>query len=254
MLQEAFAGQDTLICYAVKANSNQAVLADAGPPRRRHGCRLGGRAAPRARGRRAGRRRSSSPASARRARRWPSRSTKASSASTSSPSPSSKRLSEVARALGRTARIALRVNPDVDAKTHAKISTGKAENKFGIPFARCAAALRQGAQAAGHRRRRHPYAHRQPDHRPRAVPQRVPRCCVSWRRPASATATRSAISTSAAASGCPTVEARGAAAPRRLCALSCKEIARRPRAQARARARPCHRRQCRHPRFARAST
>jgi diaminopimelate decarboxylase len=43
-------------------------------------------------------------------------------------------LSEVATGLGRTARIALRVNPDVDAKTHAKIATGKAENKFGVPF------------------------------------------------------------------------------------------------------------------------
>ncbi|MGQ7409890.1 hypothetical protein ACTGWG_12740, partial [Streptococcus suis] len=40
-------------------------------------------------------------------------------------------LSAVATEMGRTARIALRVNPDVDAKTHAKISTGKAENKFG---------------------------------------------------------------------------------------------------------------------------
>ena len=43
-------------------------------------------------------------------------------------------LSSVAAELGRTARIALRVNPDVDAKTHAKISTGKAENKFGVPY------------------------------------------------------------------------------------------------------------------------
>jgi diaminopimelate decarboxylase len=43
-------------------------------------------------------------------------------------------LSAVATEMGRTARIALRVNPDVDAKTHAKISTGKAENKFGIAF------------------------------------------------------------------------------------------------------------------------
>lgn len=43
-------------------------------------------------------------------------------------------LSEVAASMGRTARVALRVNPDVDAKTHAKISTGKAENKFGIAF------------------------------------------------------------------------------------------------------------------------
>jgi diaminopimelate decarboxylase len=43
-------------------------------------------------------------------------------------------LSHVASGLGRTARIALRVNPDVDAKTHAKIATGKAENKFGVPY------------------------------------------------------------------------------------------------------------------------
>ncbi|MGI9477212.1 MAG: diaminopimelate decarboxylase [Hyphomicrobiaceae bacterium] len=43
-------------------------------------------------------------------------------------------LSEVAASLGMTARIAIRVNPDVDAKTHAKISTGKSENKFGVPY------------------------------------------------------------------------------------------------------------------------
>ena len=43
-------------------------------------------------------------------------------------------LSEVATAMGKTAAISIRVNPDVDAKTHAKISTGKAENKFGVPF------------------------------------------------------------------------------------------------------------------------
>ena len=43
-------------------------------------------------------------------------------------------LNEVAAELGKTAPIALRLNPDVDAKTHAKITTGKAENKFGISF------------------------------------------------------------------------------------------------------------------------
>jgi diaminopimelate decarboxylase len=43
-------------------------------------------------------------------------------------------LSETAATLGRPARIAFRVNPDIDAKTHHKIATGKAENKFGIPF------------------------------------------------------------------------------------------------------------------------
>jgi diaminopimelate decarboxylase len=44
-------------------------------------------------------------------------------------------LSDTAAALGKTARIALRVNPDIDAKTHHKIATGKAENKFGVAFA-----------------------------------------------------------------------------------------------------------------------
>ena len=49
--------------------------------------------------------------------------------------PELRALSEIAIARGRTARIAFRVNPDVDAKTHHKIATGKAENKFGVPFA-----------------------------------------------------------------------------------------------------------------------
>ncbi len=43
-------------------------------------------------------------------------------------------LSAIASSKGRDAEISLRVNPDIDAKTHAKIATGKAENKFGIPL------------------------------------------------------------------------------------------------------------------------
>jgi diaminopimelate decarboxylase len=43
-------------------------------------------------------------------------------------------LSRLATEAGKTARISVRVNPDVDAGTHAKISTGKSENKFGIPI------------------------------------------------------------------------------------------------------------------------
>lgn len=43
-------------------------------------------------------------------------------------------LSEVAAQMGRSARIALRVNPDVDARTHHKISTGRAGDKFGVPW------------------------------------------------------------------------------------------------------------------------
>ena len=49
--------------------------------------------------------------------------------------PELRALSETAEALGATAKVAFRVNPDIDAKTHHKIATGKAENKFGIPFA-----------------------------------------------------------------------------------------------------------------------
>jgi diaminopimelate decarboxylase len=45
-------------------------------------------------------------------------------------------LAEIAAALGKVAQATLRVNPDVDAKTHAKISTGKSENKFGVPYDR----------------------------------------------------------------------------------------------------------------------
>ena len=48
--------------------------------------------------------------------------------------PELRALSDVAAARRTTARIAFRVNPDVDAKTHHKIATGKAENKFGVPF------------------------------------------------------------------------------------------------------------------------
>lgn len=47
-------------------------------------------------------------------------------------------LSEIAAELGVKATCTLRVNPDVDARTHAKISTGKAENKFGVAYDRAA--------------------------------------------------------------------------------------------------------------------
>jgi diaminopimelate decarboxylase len=59
------------------------------------------------------------------------------------------RLSAVVTELGRTAPVALRVNPDVDAMTHAKIATGKKENKFGIDFEEAAAAYRLAASLPG---------------------------------------------------------------------------------------------------------
>jgi diaminopimelate decarboxylase len=58
-------------------------------------------------------------------------------------------LSQVAERLGRTARVALRVNPDVDAQTHAKITTGKADNKFGIPYDEAAGLYAHAATLPG---------------------------------------------------------------------------------------------------------
>ena len=58
-------------------------------------------------------------------------------------------LSEVASSLGATAPVSVRVNPDVDAGTHAKISTGKSENKFGIPIGRAAEVYARAASLPG---------------------------------------------------------------------------------------------------------
>ncbi len=57
-------------------------------------------------------------------------------------------IDEIARAKGVRAAIAIRVNPDVDARTHAKISTGKAENKFGISLSRAVAAYAYAGKLA----------------------------------------------------------------------------------------------------------
>jgi diaminopimelate decarboxylase len=134
VLAEAFKGQDALICYAMKANSNQAVL--------RTLARLGAGMDVVSEGELRRALAAGVPAS---------RIIFAGVGKTREEiafaleqdilgfnvesEPELKVLSEEAVRLGRTARIALRVNPDVDAKTHAKIATGKAENKFGIPYA-----------------------------------------------------------------------------------------------------------------------
>jgi diaminopimelate decarboxylase len=58
-------------------------------------------------------------------------------------------LSALSTASGREARISVRVNPDVDAKTHAKIATGKSENKFGIPISRAREVYARAAKLPG---------------------------------------------------------------------------------------------------------
>ncbi|ATI42992.1 diaminopimelate decarboxylase [Pacificitalea manganoxidans] len=63
--------------------------------------------------------------------------------------PEMETLSAVATELGRTAPITIRVNPDVDAKTHAKIATGKSENKFGIPISRAREVYARAAALPG---------------------------------------------------------------------------------------------------------
>ncbi|KPP87458.1 MAG: diaminopimelate decarboxylase [Rhodobacteraceae bacterium HLUCCO07] len=63
--------------------------------------------------------------------------------------PEMRALDEVARAMGVRAPVTVRVNPDVDARTHAKIATGKSENKFGIPISRARAVFAEAAALEG---------------------------------------------------------------------------------------------------------
>jgi diaminopimelate decarboxylase len=132
---EAFAGQNALVCYAMKANSNQAVLktlvnlgagmdvvsegelrralAAGTPPQKIIFSGVGKTREEMALGLLAGIR-----------------------CFNVESEPELEALSEVAAAKGMRAPVAIRVNPDVDARTHAKISTGKSENKFGVPISR----------------------------------------------------------------------------------------------------------------------
>ncbi|MEL7463161.1 MAG: diaminopimelate decarboxylase [Pseudomonadota bacterium] len=63
--------------------------------------------------------------------------------------PELRRLNRVAAAMDKRAAITVRVNPDVDAKTHAKISTGKSEDKFGIPIAKARSVYAEAAAMEG---------------------------------------------------------------------------------------------------------
>jgi diaminopimelate decarboxylase len=63
--------------------------------------------------------------------------------------PEMRLIDQVAQGLGKRAKIAIRVNPDVEAGGHAKISTGKAENKFGVSFAEAERLYANASNAAG---------------------------------------------------------------------------------------------------------
>jgi diaminopimelate decarboxylase len=133
VLANAFRDLDALICFAVKSNSNQAVLAtmarlgagmdvvSEGELRR---ARAAGAAADRIIFAGVGKTRDEMAYALR----------EGILGFNVESEPELLALSEVAVSLGTQASIALRVNPDVDARTHAKISTGKSENKFGVPY------------------------------------------------------------------------------------------------------------------------
>lgn len=145
---EAFAGHPHLVCYAVKANSNIAVLnvlarlgsgfdivsvgelervlRAGGDPRKVVFAGVGKRADEMVRALEAGIRCFNVESEA-----------------------ELERLDEVARRLGRRAPVSLRVNPDVDARTHPYISTGLKENKFGIPMQRAVEICERAAGMRG---------------------------------------------------------------------------------------------------------
>jgi diaminopimelate decarboxylase len=134
VLREAFEGQDVLICYAVKANSNQAVLTTMA----RLGAGMdvvseGELRRARAAGVPAGKIIFAGVGKTRAEMAYALQEGIAGFNVESEPELFA--LSEVAAAMSLRAPVAIRVNPDVEAGTHAKISTGKAENKFGVPFA-----------------------------------------------------------------------------------------------------------------------
>ncbi|HEX2840601.1 diaminopimelate decarboxylase [Hyphomicrobium sp.] len=148
VLAQAFAGQDATICFAVKANSNQAVLATM--------ARLGAGMDVVSEGELRRARAAGVPADKiifAGVGKSPEEMAYALQEGIFSfnveSEPELVALSEVAANLGVTARVALRVNPDVDAKTHAKISTGKSENKFGIPYLKAVALYNEARELPG---------------------------------------------------------------------------------------------------------
>jgi diaminopimelate decarboxylase len=145
---EAFADTDALVCYAMKANSNQAVL--------RTLARLGAGMDIVSEGelRRAlaagvpGERIVFSGVGKTRAEMAFALDSRTLCFNVES-EPELEALSEVALSKGMQAPVSIRINPDVDAKTHRKISTGRSENKFGIPIGRAREVYAHAARMKG---------------------------------------------------------------------------------------------------------
>ena len=148
VFREALAGLDTLICYAMKANSNQSVIATfikegAGVDVVSEGELRRALAA------------GASPdkivfSGVGKSAREIAFALDANILCFNVESePELERISAIATTKGRIAAVAIRVNPDIDARTHAKITTGRAENKFGVPYERARAVYARAATLPG---------------------------------------------------------------------------------------------------------
>ncbi len=145
---QAFADVDALVCYAMKANSNQAVI--------RTLAKLGAGADVVSEGELKRARAAGIPADkimfsglGKTARELALAIDENILCINVESEPELALLSQIAASKGRTAHISVRVNPDVDAKTHHKIATGKAENKFGIPISRAREVYAHAAKLPG---------------------------------------------------------------------------------------------------------
>ena len=148
MFAGAFADVNALVCYAMKANSNQAVIATL--------AKLGAGADVVSEGELMRARLAGVPADkimfsgiGKTARELALAVDEGILCINVESEPELELLSSIASAKGRAANISVRVNPDIDAKTHHKIATGKAENKFGIPISRARAVYARAAKLPG---------------------------------------------------------------------------------------------------------
>ncbi|MBL0374719.1 diaminopimelate decarboxylase [Rhizobium sp. KVB221] len=148
VFQEAFSDVDSLVCYAMKANSNQAVLKTIG--------RMGAGIDVVSEGELRRALAADIPAAkimfsgvGKKPREMDLALEAGIYCFNVESEPELEILNERALAKGKRAPVSFRINPDVDAKTHAKISTGKKENKFGIAYERARAIYRHAATLAG---------------------------------------------------------------------------------------------------------
>ena len=148
VFDEAFSGVDHLICYAVKALSNQAVLSLLA----KLGCGMdvvSGGELSRALAAGCPAERITFSGVGKTAEELAQALDAGILCFNVESEPELRLLSEIASQKGQIAHIALRVNPDVDAKSHAKISTGSSETKFGVPIARARAVYAEAARLPG---------------------------------------------------------------------------------------------------------